>query len=301
MPSQRDSGACARLEHRRLTFPRGSDRPRPSRVAREICQRRDRGHRRHGHVGPPWQADDRFSALAHGHRRDRRLITVPLHRGALRLTSVTGSTTLVRSHPRILASGYVRVRLGFSWSIGAAICATHFSPCRTSAFSGPPAIGARLQASQSGCSVAGNLTQRETDQHQIRASSSPPARPRRSFTARFCGSAMPSRTSEALRPWSAVVSRCRCHRISEDLGAQGVPRLMVEGGGKVHTKFLTANLVDELHPRALRSFGARPGSSAGAQRSTAVQRRSTALTDCSRLSPCQPDRTTSHSASCRRA
>jgi len=35
-------------------------------------------------------------------------------------------------------------------------------------------------------------------------------------------------------------------RVSEDLGARGVYRLMVEGGGKVHTQFLTHNLVDEL-------------------------------------------------------
>jgi 5-amino-6-(5-phosphoribosylamino)uracil reductase len=35
-------------------------------------------------------------------------------------------------------------------------------------------------------------------------------------------------------------------RISEDLGSRGVERLMVEGGGQVHTQFLTANLVDEL-------------------------------------------------------
>lgn len=34
--------------------------------------------------------------------------------------------------------------------------------------------------------------------------------------------------------------------ISEDLGARGVQRLMVEGGGKVHTQFLTDNLADEL-------------------------------------------------------
>jgi 5-amino-6-(5-phosphoribosylamino)uracil reductase len=35
-------------------------------------------------------------------------------------------------------------------------------------------------------------------------------------------------------------------RISEDLGARGVQRLMVEGGSKVHTQFLTDNLADEL-------------------------------------------------------
>jgi 5-amino-6-(5-phosphoribosylamino)uracil reductase len=36
-------------------------------------------------------------------------------------------------------------------------------------------------------------------------------------------------------------------RISEDLYERGVRRLMVEGGGTVHTQFLTADLVDELH------------------------------------------------------
>jgi 5-amino-6-(5-phosphoribosylamino)uracil reductase len=34
--------------------------------------------------------------------------------------------------------------------------------------------------------------------------------------------------------------------LSQDLGDRGVERLMVEGGGKVHTQFLTDNLVDEL-------------------------------------------------------
>jgi 5-amino-6-(5-phosphoribosylamino)uracil reductase len=37
------------------------------------------------------------------------------------------------------------------------------------------------------------------------------------------------------------------HQVAEDLSARGVQRLMVEGGGAVHTQFLTANLVDELH------------------------------------------------------
>jgi riboflavin-specific deaminase-like protein len=35
-------------------------------------------------------------------------------------------------------------------------------------------------------------------------------------------------------------------RVSEDLGTRGVERLMVEGGGKVHTQFLTHDLADEL-------------------------------------------------------
>jgi 5-amino-6-(5-phosphoribosylamino)uracil reductase len=36
-------------------------------------------------------------------------------------------------------------------------------------------------------------------------------------------------------------------RVSEDLYSRGVQRLMVEGGGTVHTQFLTADLADELH------------------------------------------------------
>jgi 5-amino-6-(5-phosphoribosylamino)uracil reductase len=35
-------------------------------------------------------------------------------------------------------------------------------------------------------------------------------------------------------------------RLSEDLGDRGVQRLMVEGGGQMHTQFLTDNLADEL-------------------------------------------------------
>ena len=48
------------------------------------------------------------------------------------------------------------------------------------------------------------------------------------------------------RPWSTPASRSRCARSAEDLAARGVERLMVEGGGKVHTQFLTDNLADEL-------------------------------------------------------
>lgn len=40
--------------------------------------------------------------------------------------------------------------------------------------------------------------------------------------------------------------RIRMRNLCEDLGTRGVERLMVEGGGKVHTQFLTGNLVDEL-------------------------------------------------------
>jgi riboflavin-specific deaminase-like protein len=37
------------------------------------------------------------------------------------------------------------------------------------------------------------------------------------------------------------------HHVTEDLYTRGVGRLMVEGGGTMHTQFLTADLADELH------------------------------------------------------
>jgi 5-amino-6-(5-phosphoribosylamino)uracil reductase len=42
-------------------------------------------------------------------------------------------------------------------------------------------------------------------------------------------------------------ARVDVRRVVEDLHARGVRRLMVEGGGSVHTQFLTADLADELH------------------------------------------------------
>jgi len=52
-----------------------------------------------------------------------------------------------------------------------------------------------------------------------------------------------------LGPVATVVdggSPMEVRTISEDLAARGVQRLMVEGGGKVHTQFLTDALADEL-------------------------------------------------------
>jgi len=40
--------------------------------------------------------------------------------------------------------------------------------------------------------------------------------------------------------------RVRMRRLCDDLGDRGVKRLMVEGGGIVHTQFLSGDLVDEL-------------------------------------------------------
>jgi len=52
-----------------------------------------------------------------------------------------------------------------------------------------------------------------------------------------------------LGPVATVVDsgrRVRMRWLSEDLGDRGVGRLMVEGGGVVHTQFLADDLVDEL-------------------------------------------------------
>jgi len=42
-------------------------------------------------------------------------------------------------------------------------------------------------------------------------------------------------------------TRVRMRAVAEDLYERGVHRLMVEGGGTVHTQFLTEGLADELH------------------------------------------------------
>jgi 5-amino-6-(5-phosphoribosylamino)uracil reductase len=52
-----------------------------------------------------------------------------------------------------------------------------------------------------------------------------------------------------LGPVATIVDagrRVRMRRLSEDLADRGVERLMVEGGGIVHTQFLENDLVDEL-------------------------------------------------------
>ncbi|MGH2796578.1 MAG: RibD family protein [Thermoleophilaceae bacterium] len=61
-----------------------------------------------------------------------------------------------------------------------------------------------------------------------------------------------SRVGEArarLGPVATVVDgghTVEMRRLGNDLAARGVERLMVEGGGNVHTQFLTDDLVDEL-------------------------------------------------------
>jgi riboflavin-specific deaminase-like protein len=65
----------------------------------------------------------------------------------------------------------------------------------------------------------------------------------------YCASDTVAEARERLGPVATVVDGGRpvemC-RLSEDLHARGVRRLMVEGGGTIHTQFLTGGLADEL-------------------------------------------------------
>jgi 5-amino-6-(5-phosphoribosylamino)uracil reductase len=66
----------------------------------------------------------------------------------------------------------------------------------------------------------------------------------------YCASATVDDARRRLGPVATVVDGgdpVNLHRVAEDLYARGVDRLMVEGGGTMHTQFLTADLADELH------------------------------------------------------
>jgi 5-amino-6-(5-phosphoribosylamino)uracil reductase len=66
----------------------------------------------------------------------------------------------------------------------------------------------------------------------------------------YCASATVSEANDRLRPVATVIDGGQpvdVRWMSEDLYTRGVRRLMVEGGGIVHTQFLAADLVDELH------------------------------------------------------
>lgn len=65
----------------------------------------------------------------------------------------------------------------------------------------------------------------------------------------YCSSATVAEARDRLGSVATVVDGglpVDMQRLSEDLYARGVQRLMVEGGGMVHTQFLTADLADEL-------------------------------------------------------
>jgi len=65
----------------------------------------------------------------------------------------------------------------------------------------------------------------------------------------YCASPRVPAARTKLEPLATVVDggdTVMMRRLSSDLADRGVLRLMVEGGGKVHTQFLTDDLVDEL-------------------------------------------------------
>jgi 5-amino-6-(5-phosphoribosylamino)uracil reductase len=66
----------------------------------------------------------------------------------------------------------------------------------------------------------------------------------------YCASASAAEARDRLGHVATVVDGGQpvdFHRMACDLHARGVDRLMVEGGGTMHTQFLTAGLADELH------------------------------------------------------
>jgi 5-amino-6-(5-phosphoribosylamino)uracil reductase len=65
----------------------------------------------------------------------------------------------------------------------------------------------------------------------------------------YCTSAHASDARDRFGSVATVIDggqRVEMHRLVEDLYSRGVRRLMVEGGQKIHTQFLTGGLVDEL-------------------------------------------------------
>jgi 5-amino-6-(5-phosphoribosylamino)uracil reductase len=66
----------------------------------------------------------------------------------------------------------------------------------------------------------------------------------------YCASPAADQARERLGEVATVVDAGEpvvLRRVSEDLFRRGVRRLMVEGGGTVHTQFLTDDIADELH------------------------------------------------------
>jgi len=102
----------------------------------------------------------------------------------------------------------------------------------------------------------------------------------------YCASDTVHMATEHLAPVATVVDGGRpveLRRVSEDLHARGVRRLMVEGGGEVHTQLLTEGLADELrlviaplfvgHPEATRFVGAGRFPFSGRRRARLVESR----------------------------
>ena len=102
----------------------------------------------------------------------------------------------------------------------------------------------------------------------------------------YCASDTVEMALEQLSPVATVIDGGRpveLRRVSEDLHTRGVRRLMVEGGGEVHTQFLTEGLADELqlviapifvgHPEATRFVGAGRFPFSGERRARLVESR----------------------------
>ena len=65
----------------------------------------------------------------------------------------------------------------------------------------------------------------------------------------YCAGPRVADARDRLGPVATVVDagdNVEMRTLSTDLAARGVDRLMVEGGGTVHTQFLTEDIVDEL-------------------------------------------------------
>ena len=102
----------------------------------------------------------------------------------------------------------------------------------------------------------------------------------------YCASDTVDMATEHFASIATVVDGGRpveLRRVSEDLYARGVRRLMVEGGGEVHTQFLTEDLADELqlviaplfvgHQDATRFVGAGRFPFSGSRRARLVETR----------------------------
>ena len=66
----------------------------------------------------------------------------------------------------------------------------------------------------------------------------------------YCPSETAAKLTRRLGGAATVVGtgeRVEMERVGRDLSDRGVERLMVEGGGSIHTQFLTGDLVDELN------------------------------------------------------
>lgn len=66
----------------------------------------------------------------------------------------------------------------------------------------------------------------------------------------YCGTDAVPAARRRLGPVATVIdagpATHRMHRVGQDLHDRGIRRLMVEGGGTMHTQFLTSGLADEL-------------------------------------------------------